>query len=217
MTPMFTVESADATIKQAARGEQVLRLLKTMHPDRLAQVMPEAQAKSLGAFANLGSPLEKPPVLPISNAAKLRADWQPVLTRDQTGTRWNTFLNTGYPGSTDKPHGNSADWLNQLQRGMLAHQVMKLRKSAATAPQSASDMGRSMMPGMGSGSMPMASMMNQMSTSISQNPVEAASMNPMNASGGMLSRWASQMKTPLASLLNGWKTQQQSMAGRALY
>ncbi len=89
-------------------------------------------------------------------------------------------------------------------------------KAAATAPSSLGDTGKSMMPGMSS-TPPMASMMNQMSSAMSKNPVEAVSMNPGGAPGGMLSRWASQAGKPLASMLNTWQQQQNSFKGRAFY
>jgi hypothetical protein len=82
-----------------------------------------------------------------------------------------------------------------------------LIKDAATAP---SNMG-------GTGTMPMASMMQQMSSSVAKSPLEATSMNPMGASGGMLAQWGSKMNMPLASLLNNWKMQMASNKGRALF
>jgi hypothetical protein len=101
---------------------------------------------------------------------------------------------------------------------------LSMLKTAATAPSSMGDTGKSMMPGMGGGmpgpmggSPPMASMINGMQTSMMQNPVEAASMNPTQAPGGMLARWASQAKIPLASMLHGWQQQQNQLKGRALY
>jgi hypothetical protein len=80
-------------------------------------------------------------------------------------------------------------------------------KAAATAPANMS----------GTGTMPMASMMQQMSSTMQQNPVEAASLNPTGAAGGMLARWGAKMNMPLASVLNNYKNQMNMSKGRALF
>jgi len=106
-----------------------------------------------------------------------------------------------------------AKHLSQPAPSKLQEFLARLQhKSAATAPSSlAGGVG-----GMGN-SMPMASMVNQMNTSAMQNPMTAASLNPAQAGGGMLSRLAGSMHMSPASVLQNWKQMQLNNRGKALF
>ena len=108
--------------KSAARGEQVLKLIQSFDVPTLTKAMPARTAQGLGQLSRLPNPLAKPSILPIGDKAQLRADWQPVLTKDVGGTQWNTMLATG------KPQAPSATWLNKLQRSNLAGHLLRLRQ-----------------------------------------------------------------------------------------
>jgi len=113
---------AAALIKSAARGEQALKLLQSVTQPTLERAMSRPTAQALSHFAQLPNPLAKPPLLPVRGGAQLRMDWQPALTKDVTGTKWNTFINTG------RPDAAGAEWLNNMQRSSLAKGLVKLRQ-----------------------------------------------------------------------------------------
>lgn len=110
--------------------------------------------------------------------------------------------------------------MNQRTQLWLAEDFVL--KSAATAPASLGDTGKSLMGSLTGGNDSTigtpspATAIHQTNTAVQQNPLAAAAVNPVAAPAGTLANLGSKLNTPMATMLHSWQQNQRENSGKAL-